>query len=92
MQSERRKIVVSGRVQGVGFRYAAVRAAERLELRGWVCNRADGKVEITAEGAPEAVRELIAWCHEGPRGARVTAVEDWPLEAGEPLSGFTVRR
>jgi acylphosphatase len=86
----RRRIVVSGRVQGVGFRFATVRVAERLGLRGWVRNRRDGRVEIVAEGEPEDVRQLVDWCRTGPPGARVTDVSETEVVTAEPLEGFHV--
>lgn len=69
------RIVVRGRVQGVWFRGSARDEARRLGLVGWARNRADGSVEILAEGAPAAVERLVAWCHEGPPLARVRSVE-----------------
>lgn len=84
-------IVVSGRVQGVGFRYATVDAACRIGVRGWVRNTRDGNVEIVAEGSRDSVGELLDWCHKGPALARVTAV-DWSEAApDEELQGFQVR-
>jgi acylphosphatase len=66
---------ISGRVQGVGFRWWARGEARRLGLDGWVRNRRDGSVEVQAAGPAAAVEELIALCREGPLGAAVTAVE-----------------
>lgn len=87
----RLRIVVSGRVQGVGFRYATVDAATRIGVRGWVRNTRDGTVEILAEGSRDAVGELVDWCHKGPALARVTSV-DWSEAApNEELHGFQVR-
>jgi acylphosphatase len=56
--SIRRRFIVAGRVQGVGFRWYAQRWGERLGLRGWVANRADGTVESEAEGRPQDLREF----------------------------------
>jgi len=85
------RITVSGRVQGVGFRYATVREAQRLNLSGWVRNTHDGKVEILAEGRPEMVRRLLTWCSGGPPMAEVAGVEhrEEPREA--QLGPFDVR-
>ena len=69
------RAVVHGAVQGVGFRDATVGRARRLGVRGWVRNGADGTVLVHAEGPARAVEELVAFLHEGPRLARVTAVE-----------------
>jgi acylphosphatase len=84
-------IVVSGRVQGVGFRYSTVAEGRRLGLRGWARNAADGAVEIVAEGDARSVRALIDWCHDGPPSARVTGVQqsEWPGD--EPLGEFGVK-
>jgi len=71
----RLRLRIRGRVQGVWFREATRIEAERLGLRGWVKNCADGSVEAVAEGSAGAVRELEAWCHHGPPAARVVEVE-----------------
>jgi acylphosphatase len=80
----RARIVVSGRVQGVGFRQAAVEAAERLGVTGWVRNLPDGRVEALAEGDQAAVENLVAWCKRGPRPARVDEARvSWEPHRGE---------
>jgi acylphosphatase len=66
---------VRGRVQGVGFRFFAERAARELGIRGWVRNRPDGSVETLAEGDDDAVRRYLERLHKGPPGSRVDAVE-----------------
>jgi len=95
MSEEARRIrvhlLVRGRVQGVGFRYATVREARRLRLRGWVRNTAEGGVEIVAEGSPEVVGELVTWCRIGPPAACVTDVLRTELEPGQPLPDFRVQ-
>jgi acylphosphatase len=86
----RRRVVVQGRVQGVGFRFAVARAAETRRVAGWVRNRPDGTVEAVFEGEPDAVESLVRFCSEGSRGATVTqaqAVDEPP----EGLSGFDLR-
>ena len=67
--------IVFGRVQGVGFRYAAARAARGLQLTGYVHNAADGTVRTVAEGPTEQVREYLAWLRRGPPGAHVSDVQ-----------------
>jgi acylphosphatase len=65
---------VTGRVQGVSFRWYAREEAQRLGVAGWVRNEPDGSVLLHAEGADEAVDALVAWCQEGPGMARVSHV------------------
>ncbi len=80
---DRLHVYVSGRVQGVGFRYSAYARAIELGLTGWVRNLADGRVEGEFEGPRTDLDTMLAWCKEGPRLARVTDVEiRW--ESGEP--------
>ncbi len=86
-----RRYLVSGRVQGVGFRFFAEAAARREGLNGWVTNLPDGRVEIWAEGDREAVDRFEAHVRHGPPGARVEAVDvDEQLPAGRP-GGFAIR-
>ncbi|MDQ6719860.1 MAG: acylphosphatase [Candidatus Dormibacteraeota bacterium] len=75
MESERLHGVIKGDVQGVGFRYFLIRRAESLGLKGWVTNRDDGAVEFVAEGRRRELEQLERAAREGPRMARVTAVE-----------------
>ncbi|MBI4448615.1 acylphosphatase [Candidatus Woesearchaeota archaeon] len=67
------RIIISGDVQGVGFRGSAARIAGRLRLRGWAKNNADGSVEILIQGPKVMCDEFIDWCRVGPPGARVHA-------------------
>ena len=86
----RRRVVVSGRVQGVFFRDSVRRHALDRGLAGWVCNRNDGAVEAVFEGDQDAVAELVAFCRSGPEDAAVETVEIHEEEpAGE--QGFQVR-
>ena len=78
-----RRYVVSGRVQGVGFRYFVLDAAESEGLSGWVKNLPDGSVEVLAEGEREAVERFEGRIHRGPPNARVAGVES----SDEPPSG-----
>jgi acylphosphatase len=68
-------VVVRGLVQGVGFRYAALHAARRSGVAGYVRNRPDGAVEAEVEGADDAVEAVLAFLRTGPPSAEVTAVE-----------------
>jgi len=67
-----RRLTISGRVQGVGFRYALADEARARKLSGWVRNRRDGTVEALIAGPENEVEALIAWARRGPPGARVT--------------------
>jgi acylphosphatase len=80
---------ISGRVQGVGFRYSISEEAERLGVTGWVRNRRDGTVEAVIDGAPDAVEAVLAWARRGPRGASVTDVE--VAEIAESFERFELR-
>jgi acylphosphatase len=73
----RRRVVVHGRVQGVWFREGCRRQAEALGVAGWVRNRPDRTVEAVFEGPEAAVSAMVAWCHVGPRRARVDRVEQF---------------
>lgn len=75
MQVRTIRLLISGRVQGVGFREALQREAERLSLRGWVRNRRSGEVEALVQGPAQAVAALQDWAHRGPPAARVLRVE-----------------
>ena len=88
--TETRQLMVSGKVQGVGYRDWVVREAKRLGITGWVRNRKDGRVEILASGADDAVGALIDACREGPSMAAVAQVEALPGDAGG-AKGFTKR-
>ena len=73
-ERETRRYVVSGRVQGVGFRWFVKREAATLGITGWVRNRDDGRVEVMATGTREQLSALDARLREGPRAARVDDV------------------
>jgi acylphosphatase len=83
--------VISGRVQGVGYRYFVVGSAARLGLAGWVANLLDGHVRCVAEGPRRDLEALLADLRRGPAGARVADVSaTWLPETGE-FDGFSVR-
>ncbi len=86
----RRRVIVRGVVQGVGFRYAVAERARARGVSGWVRNRGDGSVEAVLEGEREAVAAVLRFCRDGPRAAEVEDVEvaDEPVEG---LGGFVVR-
>jgi acylphosphatase len=83
---------VQGRVQGVYFRASAVQRAQELGLTGWVKNCADGSVEGVAEGPREKLENLVAWCGQGPTGAKVTNLETRWDAAQNAFSAFTIER
>ena len=74
----RRRVLISGRVQGVGFRWSCRRMAEGQRLAGWCRNLPDGRVEACFEGDPAAVERAVAWCRGGPPSAIVTSVDVTP--------------
>lgn len=85
------RVTISGLVQGVYFRANTRQEAERRKLAGWVRNVQDGRVEAAFEGDEANVSEMIAWCRQGPAGARVEKVE---VSSEEPAGevGFMIRR
>ena len=86
-----RRFLISGRVQGVGFRYFTEAAASREGLHGWVRNLPDGRVEAAAEGEAEAVERFEHAMRHGPRGARVDRVEVADEAPTDRETGFTIR-
>ena len=86
----RTHVIVSGRVQGVGFRLSLARVAESRGVSGWVRNRTDGTVEAVIEGSADAVESVLRWCEQGPRGAIVDSVQAVD-EPADGLHGFAIR-
>jgi len=83
---------IEGKVQGVWFRASAQREARALGLAGWVRNTSDGAVEAVAEGPRPQVEQFVAWCRQGPAGARVDdVVANWSPARAE-FADFDVRR
>ena len=88
----RRRYLVEGEVQGVGFRYFAVRRAVRIGVSGWVRNLPDGRVEALAEGSAAALAEFEAELWRGPSGALVTNVHVEEIsDETEVLTSFSIR-
>lgn len=85
------RLVIRGRVQGVGYRWWARGEARRLGLDGWVRNRADGSVELLAAGTAEAVAALEGLCRRGPASAQVAAVERISAADADIPPGFDAR-
>jgi acylphosphatase len=85
------RLVIRGRVQGVGYRWWARAEARRLGLDGWVRNRRDGMVELVAAGPAAAVAELEDLCRRGPPSARVTGIERSAASGDDIAPGFDER-
>jgi acylphosphatase len=83
---EAKRYVVRGRVQGVGFRWFVEREAHMLGIAGWVRNNHDGSVEVLAQGTRDQLSGLHSRLREGPRAARVDAVE---VSETKPTTGLT---
>ena len=85
------RFLVSGMVQGVGFRYFVHARAGNLGLRGWVRNLPDGRVEVVAAGEAEALGTLEGWLQDGPSRARVADVEKLEISQETELpKSFTI--
>lgn len=87
----RQRLLISGRVQGVGYRASAAGQGRGLGLRGWVRNLRDGRVEALVEGPEADVEAFVAWCRRGPPAARVDDVDRSPATGDDPLGPFDVR-
>jgi|SRR6516225_5679005 acylphosphatase len=85
-----RKYVISGRVQGVGFRYFTERVANQLGISGYVKNCPDGTVEVYAAGDAAALAELKYYLHEGPRSAHVTGMEESDVPVNSRYLGLFI--
>jgi acylphosphatase len=84
MANIRAHLYISGYVQGVAYRYSAIRTAQHLGVCGWVKNLPDGRVEALVEGEEALVRQMVDWCREGPPSAVVSDVEvSYPPYQGE---------
>jgi acylphosphatase len=88
--SQARRWLVSGRVQGVGFRYFVQQKAAELGLDGWTRNLDGGQVEVYAAGPAERLNDMAAALHLGPRMAEVRTVEEFE-DAVRKMAGFSVR-
>ncbi len=87
---EQLHVIVSGLVQGVGFRHATYRRALELGLRGWVRNLANGDVEAVFQGDRATVDRMLQWCRRGPALARVDRVSEQWEPAQEDLGEFHI--
>ena len=91
METVARRFFVRGRVQGVGFRWFVIDAAQRLYVTGWTRNLPDGSVEVMAQGSPKALESFATELSIGPAAARVAGVEPADAEVDPGLKGFHVR-
>ena len=83
-------LLISGIVQGVYYRQSTKRQAQKLDLKGWVRNLEDGRVEALVEGEKDKIDELIKWCYEGPSNAKVDNVEIDYQEYKNEFQDFSV--
>lgn len=86
------KVTVSGKVQGVGFRFYTQQKASELEINGYVKNLANGNVEIIAVGEPEQVDALVEWARSGSPSAVVDNLEIKSINDENPYQGFEICR
>jgi acylphosphatase len=86
-----RRYLVSGRVQGVGYRYFAARAARELELTGWVRNLSDGRVEAYAVGSPSKLEDFEGRLRTGPPASAVRSLEVEDAGVDARIEGFDIR-
>ena len=86
-----KRLIVRGRVQGVGYRDSMVDAATALGVVGWVRNRRDGSVEALVQGDADAVESVLTWCRRGPPAARVTSVAPLAVPADPAIDTFVCR-
>lgn len=86
------QLLITGRVQGVGYRAWGCQMAMNLGLAGWIKNLADGSVAALLEGSEDAVRQMIALCHTGPRSSQVTQVSVIEQKYIGDLAGVTIQR
>lgn len=88
-----KRLLISGRVQGVFFRASTRDAAVQIGVGGWVRNLSDGRVEAWIQGDDHQVGQLVAWCRQGPEYARVDEIEELAVDPDAALAGkpFSVR-
>ncbi|MDZ7719687.1 MAG: acylphosphatase [Balneolaceae bacterium] len=93
METTSKHLIISGRVQGVGFRYFTYKTAKKLNIKGWVKNLQDGTVETVFTGSPENVYNMMEELKEGPASAKVQNVEEVELTTDtDNFNDFTIRR
>lgn len=85
------RLIIHGKVHGVGFRFSCMEAAYRIGITGFVKNKKDGTVYVEAEGPEEHIEQFVKWCHKGPTWARIKKVEIEPGELKDHKSFEIVR-
>ncbi|SFJ78467.1 acylphosphatase [Methylophaga sulfidovorans] len=91
MGIKQRHYLVSGRVQGVSYRYSAQQQAHKLGLTGWVRNLADGRVELLIQGETQQLEDMLKWANQGPRFAKVTSLEVSEQIPDSTITDFKIR-
>ena len=91
LQATRAHVFITGKVQGVGYRFSTLQTAVNLGINGWVKNLPDGRVEAIFEGSEEVVKKMINWCYQGPECAVVKDVVI-KYEQTEGIKGFEIHR
>ena len=84
------RVLIYGRVQGVFYRASTQEQAQIKQVKGWVRNLPDGRVEALFQGTAATVEAMIQWCHQGPPGARVRKV-DVEYEEVQDIQGFEIQ-
>jgi acylphosphatase len=87
----RARLLISGIVQGVGYRWSCNREAKAIGLTGWVRNLPDGRVEAVLQGNREQVERMIKWCYRGPSEAQVSDIAVSYEDALEDFKDFGIR-
>ena len=87
----RAHLLISGTVQGVGYRWSCRREAQGIGLTGWVRNLPDGRVEAVLQGTREQIERMIKWCYRGPEEARVSDIAVAYEEAADEFRDFGIR-
>ncbi len=85
------KLNITGRVQGVFYRAETQKQADKLGIKGYVKNLANGSVEAVIEGEPSVVSQMIEWCRKGPAISKVNSVETQEISSNSSYSTFEVR-
>lgn len=91
MSHQRLTLLISGKVQGVGYRASTADKANHLGLTGYAENLPNGHVKVVAEGNPEALASLSHWCRKGPPAAEVASIDAEESAATSGFSDFAVR-